>query len=175
LSGNHAGETLACDFFVAVTATFRLVYVFLVLEIGTRRIRHRNTTEHPMAEWTTQQFRSCVTGEEPYRFVVHDRDAIYSPAVDRALRSMNLRVLKTPPGVPQANAFAERFVRTIKESCLDRLILIGEASLRRAVCEFLAHYHNERNHQGLQNQLITRPGARRGTDRSRVVSGWVAC
>jgi putative transposase len=65
---NHARATLACDFFVAVTATFRLVYVFLVLEIGTRRILHWNVTEHPTAEWTTQRFRSVLTGDEPYRF-----------------------------------------------------------------------------------------------------------
>jgi putative transposase len=66
-----------CDFFVAVTATFRLVYVFLILEIGTRRILHWNTTDQPNAEWPMQQFQSCLTGEERYRFVMHDRDAIY--------------------------------------------------------------------------------------------------
>ena len=82
---NHARETLACDFFVTVTATFRLVYVF-VLEIGTRRILHWNATEHPTAEWTVQQFRSVVTGDEAFRFLVHDRDAVFSAAVDDALR-----------------------------------------------------------------------------------------
>ena len=97
---NHASETLACDFFVTVTATFRLVYVFLVLEVGTRRILHWNVTEHPTAEWTAQQFRSFLTGGEPYRFVIHDRDAAFSPAVDDVLRSMSLRVLKTPARVP---------------------------------------------------------------------------
>jgi putative transposase len=115
---NHASETVACDLFVAVTATFRLVYVFLILEIDTRRILHWNTTEHPTAEWTTQQFRSCLTGEEPCRFVIHDRDAIFSPAMDDVLRSTNLRVLKTPPGAPQANAFCERLIGT---SVLTRL------------------------------------------------------
>jgi transposase InsO family protein len=115
---NHANETLACDFFVAVTATFPLVYVFLVLEIGTRRILHWNTTEHPTAEWTTQQLRNCVTGEEPYRFVIHDRDGTFSPAVDHALQLMNLLVLKTPPGVPQANAFCERLIGTRAASAL---------------------------------------------------------
>ena len=99
---NHASETVAYDFFFAVTATFRRVYVFLILEIDTRRILHWNTTEHPTAEWTTQQFRSCLTGEEPYRFVIHDRDAIFSPAMDDVLRSTNLRVLKTPPGAPRS-------------------------------------------------------------------------
>jgi hypothetical protein len=116
---NHASEVLACDFFVTVTATFRLVYVFLVLEIGTRQIVHWNITEHPTAEWTVQQFRTCVTGDEPYRFVIHDHDRIYSPAVDRALMSMHLRVLKTPVHVPQANAYCERLIGTARRECLD--------------------------------------------------------
>lgn len=80
---NHAREVLACDFFVTVTVTFRMVYVFLVLDVGTRGIVHWNATEHPTAEWTVQQFRTCVTGEGPYRFVIHDHDSTYSKAVDQ--------------------------------------------------------------------------------------------
>ena len=75
-----ARETLACDFFVVLTATFRVVYVFLVLDIGTRRMLHWNVTDHPTAEWTVQQFRSVLTGEDPYQFIVPDRDAVFSPA-----------------------------------------------------------------------------------------------
>jgi putative transposase len=134
---------------LSVTATFRLVYVFLVLEIGTRRIRHWNTTEHPTTEWTTQQFRSCVTGEEPYRFVVHDRDAIYSPAVDLALQSMNLRALKTPPSVPQANAFCERVIGTVRRECLDHLIPLNERHLRRILSAWVTHYNHGRPHASL--------------------------
>ena len=81
--------------------------MFLVLDIDTRRILHWNVTEHPTAEWTVQQFRACLTGDEPYRFIIHDRDAIYSSADDRALTSMNLRVLKTP-----ACPLGERLLRT---------------------------------------------------------------
>ena len=76
---NHASETLACDFFVTVTATFRLAYMFLVLELGTRRILHWNLTEHPTAEWTAQQFRSFRGGDERHRFVMHDRGAVSRP------------------------------------------------------------------------------------------------
>lgn len=76
---------------MVLTAAFRIVYVFLVLDIGIRRILHWNLTEHPTAERTVQQFRSVLTSEEPYRFIVHDRDAVLSAAVDDALRSMNLR------------------------------------------------------------------------------------
>jgi putative transposase len=146
---NHARETLACDFFVAVTATFRLVYVFLVLEIGTRRIVHWNASEHPTSEWTVQQFRSCVTGDQPYRFVVHDRDAVFSPVLDHSLRSMNLQVLKTPHRVPQANAYCERLIGTARRECLDHLIALNERHLRRMLGEWVRHYNQGRPHSSL--------------------------
>ena len=97
---NFAREdlSLACDVFVTVTARFRLVYVFGALDVWTRQLLHWNVTEHPIAEWTVQQFRTCVRGESGHRFVLHDHDTIYSPAVDRGLRAMGLRVLKTPIG-----------------------------------------------------------------------------
>jgi transposase InsO family protein len=87
---NHARSVLASDFFVVVTATFRLIYVFIVLEVGTRRILHWNVTEHPTADWTTQQFRMIVPGDQAHRFVIHDRDTIYSEGVDRTLETMGL-------------------------------------------------------------------------------------
>ena len=79
---NHASAMLACDFFVAITARFRTLYVFVVLEVGTRRIVHWNVTEHPTADWTVQQFRAVVPGDQPQRFLIHDRDSIYAAAVD---------------------------------------------------------------------------------------------
>jgi len=103
---------LACDFFVAITATFRAVYVFVVLEVGTRRIVHWNTTEHPTADWTAQQFRMIIARDQPYRCVIHDRDSIYSEGVDRTLAAMGLTVLRTPVRAPQANAYCERLVGT---------------------------------------------------------------
>ena len=81
---NHARSVLASDFFVVVTATFRVIYVFVVLEVETRRILHWNVTEHPTADWTAQQFRMIVPGDQAHRFVIHDRDSIYSEGVDRS-------------------------------------------------------------------------------------------
>jgi putative transposase len=95
---NHARSVLACDFFVTVTAGFRMLYVFAVLEVGTRRIVHWNVTDHPTAEWTAQQFRMALWGEPSHRFVVHDHDNVYSEDVDRTLAGMGLTVLKTPCG-----------------------------------------------------------------------------
>jgi putative transposase len=146
---NHARKTLACDFFVSVTATFRLVYVFLVLEIGTRRILHWNVTEHPTGEWTAQQFRSFLTGDEPYRVIVHDRDSVFSPAVDNVLQSMNLRVLKTPARVPQANAFCERLIGSAGRECLDHVIALNEGHLRKILAEWVCRYNRGRPHASL--------------------------
>src|SRR5213594_4424516 len=82
---NHAKAIIAADFFIAVTATFRLVYVLVIMEVGSRRILHFNVTSQPTAEWTLQQFRECVTGDEPYKYIIHDRDSIYSRDLDSSL------------------------------------------------------------------------------------------
>ena len=138
-----------CDFFISVTGRFRILYVFVVLEVGTRRIAHWNVTAHPTAEWTIQQFRTAITGEAAHRFLIHDRDAIYAPAVDRAVASMGLRVLKTPVRTPQANAFCERLIGTIRRECLDWLIPLNERHLRRILREWVTHYNRGRPHASL--------------------------
>ena len=87
--------------------------------------------------------------------MIHDRDPLFTAEFLKLLADIGIQSVKLPPRSPNLNAYAERFVRTIKESCLDRLILFGEGSLRKAIREFVAHYHLERNHQGLGNRLIT--------------------
>jgi hypothetical protein len=102
---NHASAIVACDFFVTVTASFRVLCVFVVAEISSRRILHTSVTEHPTAEWTTQQFREFLVFDHPYRFVIHDRDTIFSSALDEALHGFGVRAQRTPVGMPTANAF----------------------------------------------------------------------
>jgi putative transposase len=146
---NHARFVLASDFFVVVTATFRLVYVFVVLEVGTRRILHWNVTTHPTADWTAQQFRMIVPGDQGHRFVIHDRDTIYAEQVDRTLEAMGLTVLKTPVRVPQANAFCERVIGTIRRECLDFIIAISDGHVRATLREWVNHYNRGRPHASL--------------------------
>jgi putative transposase len=145
---NHA-HVLACDFFTTITVRFRILYVFVVLDVGTRRILHWNVTAHPTRDWTIQQCRGVITGETAHRFLVHDRDAIYAPAVDRAIRSMGLRVLKTPTRTPQANAFCERVIGTIRRECLDWLIPLHERHLRGILRAWVTHYNRGRPHASL--------------------------
>jgi len=110
---NHAQSIVACDFLVVVTARFRILYVFLVMELGTRRIVHCNVTTHPTAEWTLQQFREAIPCDHSYRFVIRDRDWIFSAEVDEQLKAFGLRVLRTPARAPQAkpaaNGWSELF------------------------------------------------------------------
>ena len=146
---NHAKTMVASDFFVAVTASFRVLYVFVVMEIGTRRILHFNVTAHPTAEWTLQQFREVISGENPCEFVIHDRDSIYSSVLDSILESMGVKVLKTPFRSPQANAFCERLIGSIRRECLDFMIPLSERHLREILKEYVTHYNRGRPHSAL--------------------------
>jgi transposase InsO family protein len=151
---NHARRVLASDFFIVVTATFRILYVFVVLEIGTRRILHWNVTAHPTADWTAQQFRMIGPGEAAHRFVIHDRDTIYSEGVDRTLEAMGLTVLKTPVRAPQANAFCERVIGTIRRECMDFMIPLSERHARAILREWVRHYNRGRPHASLGLQFL---------------------
>ncbi len=134
-TGRRSSETtrdqsLPCDFLVSVTARFRVLYVLVVMEVGTRKILHCNVTAHPNATWTLQQFREAIPGDHQWTFLIHDRDSIFSSDLDRELESFGFRVLRTPVRAPQANAYCERLVGTLRRECLDFLIPLSESHLR---------------------------------------------
>ena len=146
---NHALAIVACDLCVSITATFQILYVFVAMEIGSRRILHCNVTEHPTAEWTAQQFREVLADSHPYRFVVHDRDSIFSSLLDRTLEGFGVQVLRTPIRAPKANAFCERLIGTIRRECLDYLIPVNQRHLRQTLKEFVCFYNRGRPHASL--------------------------
>jgi transposase InsO family protein len=146
---NHARAILACDFLVSVTASFRMVYVFVVIEVGSRRIVHCGVTSNPTAGWTTQQLREAIPWEHPYRFLIHDRDSIFSEAMDRSVANMGVKVLKMPMRAPKANAFCERVIGTVRRECLDFMIPIGENHVRMILKEWVGHYNRGRPHSSL--------------------------
>jgi putative transposase len=102
-----------------------------------------------LAEWTLQQFREFLAFDHPYRFVIHDRDGIFSPVLNQALQTLGVRPLLTPKRAPQANAFCERLIGTIRRECLDYLIPLTEGHLRRILTEFVNHYNRGRPHSSL--------------------------
>ena len=137
---NHAQAIVACDFFVSATSTFRLLYVLVVMEHRSRRLIHCNVTAHPTAAWTRQQLREALGFDSRYGYLIHDRDSIFSAELNASVGGLGLRVLKTPPRCPMANAICERVIGTIRRECLDWLIPLSEAHLRRARApEDLAH------------------------------------
>jgi hypothetical protein len=107
---NHAQAILACDFFVAVTATFRMLYVFVVIEHSTRRLAHINVTTNPSADWTLQQLREVVGNGEGHRYLIHDRDRIFAKHVDDSIRALGVEVLRSPVASPKANSLCERVI-----------------------------------------------------------------
>jgi putative transposase len=146
---NHAQVIVACDFCVVVTATFRLLYVFVVMEHSTRRILHANVTVQPTAAWTLQQLRAAIPADDTYRFLIHDRDRIFSGELDQCVRNLGLKVLKTPVRSPQANALCERLLGTLRRECLDFMIPLSEHHLRRLLSEWGLHYNAGRPHMSL--------------------------
>jgi transposase InsO family protein len=146
---NQAKGILACDFCVAVTATFHMLYVFVVIEHASRRLVHVNVTAHPTAQWTMQQFREAIPADHPYRILIHDRDSIFSKEVDQGVRNMGLRVIKTPVRTPVANSICERVIGTLRRECLDFVIPLNETHLYGILMEWLQHYNEGRPHMSL--------------------------
>ena len=146
---NHASAILACDFCVVVTATFRLLHVFIVIEHQTRRIVHCNVTTNPTAAWTLQQLREAIPSDHGYRFLIHDRDGIFSPHLDQSISHMGLRVLETPPRSPKANSLCERVIGTLRRECLDFFIPLTETHLRSITTNWVAHYNQGRPHSSI--------------------------
>jgi transposase InsO family protein len=146
---NHAQSLLACDFLVVVTAGFHPLYVFVLMEIDTRKILHCSVTAHPTAAWTLQQFREALPTDHRHKFLIHDRDSIFSAEMDEQLRWFGLRVVKTPVRAPQANAYCERLIGTMRREFLDFMISLGEKHLRRLLRGWVTYYNEARPHSSL--------------------------
>jgi transposase InsO family protein len=146
---NQATAILACDFFVAVTATFRMLYVFVVIEHSTRRLAHINVTANPNADWTLQQLREVVGNGGGHRYLIHDRDRIFAKQLDDSIRALGVEVLRSPVASPKANAICERVIGTARRECLDWLIPVSEAHLRAILRCWVTHYNGGRPHSAL--------------------------
>ena len=139
----------------------RDVHTAFVIELHTRRVSVLGSTRHPDGAFVVQAMRGLVSETEAIlcegRILLCDRDANWTSAMESVLSTVGVRVVRTPPASPNCNAHAERFVRSIKEECLNRVLPLGEWHLRRVVREYVTHYQTERNHQGIGNALIDRP------------------
>jgi transposase InsO family protein len=153
---------VATDFFSVDTVLLRRLYVLFFIEIGRRRIWITGVTAHPKGTWVTQQARNVagdIVGERiDVRFLVRDRDAKYVASFDEIFRSEGAQILRTPFRAPNANAYAERFVRTVRSECLDHLLVVNTRHLERILRSYARHYNCHRPHQGLSQGI---PAAQR--------------
>jgi transposase InsO family protein len=157
----HWGVIAGADFFTTGVWTWRglvTYYTVFVIDLASRRVQIAGSTPRPSEAFMQHVVRTLTAADlgllRDHRVLICDRDRTWSGDVRRRLRAAGMHVVLTPVRAPNANAYAERFVRSIKEECLDRMIPLGERHFRRAVAEFVAHYHHERHHQGLDNRLI---------------------
>jgi transposase InsO family protein len=142
---------VACDFFSVETVLLRTLYVLFFIEVGSRKLHITSSTRHPTGRFVTQQARNLSMGGqlETVAFLIRDRDAKYTGAFDEVFISEGARVIKTPGRAPRANAFAERFVRTVRHEVLDLTLVLGERHLDRILRRYAEHYNTRRPHRGL--------------------------
>jgi putative transposase len=134
---------------VVVTATLRLLYVFVVIEHRSRRLVHYNVTAHPSFAWTLHQLREAAEFERRYEYLLHDRDSIFAEHLDESIQRLGMTVLKSPPHCPKANAIFERVIGTIRRECLDWLIPLSESHLLSILKSWIPHYNAGRPHMAL--------------------------
>jgi transposase InsO family protein len=152
----QATTMLACDSFTVDTVLLRRLYVLFFIELDTRRVYFAGVTANPAGEWVVQQARN-LTAElarrsRAVKFLIRDRDTKFTPSFDEVFRTEGIRIIKTPVRAPRANAFAERFVGTIRRECTDRLLIFGRTHLEQVVAEYVTHYNDHRPHRSLDQQ-----------------------
>ena len=157
----HWEVLAATDFFTVEVATWHglvTYYVLVVMELATRRVQIAGITPHPTAAFMQQCARQLTDPFDGFllgkRYLLHDRDTKFTQAFDGLLKASGVEPIVLPPRSPNLNAHCERFVRSIKEEALNHMVMLGEAALSYVIHQSLTHYHAERNHQGLSNQLI---------------------
>jgi putative transposase len=161
----HWEVLAATDFFTVEVATWHglvTYYVLMVMELATRRVHGAGITPHPTAAFMQQCARQLTDPFEGFllgkRYLIHDRDTQFTQAFDALLKDSRVEPILLPPRSPNVNAHCERFVRSIKEETLEQMVMLGEPALSYAIHQYLSHDHAERNHQGLDNQLIAHEG-----------------
>jgi len=147
---NHAPDLMALDFFTVPTATFRVLFVLVLLSHGRRRLVHFNVTEHPTAEWTARQLlEACGVEEEAPRYLIRDRDQVYGERFSRQAETLDIREAVIAPRSPWQNAYAERVIGSIRRECLDHVVVIGERHLLGILSTYVDYYNGTRTHLSL--------------------------
>lgn len=177
---HYQDQILACDFFTVETIWLKTIYVLFFIQLGTRRIHLAGCTSNPNQIWVSQQARQFVwelKDQAPSKqaFLIHDHDSKFTSSFDTVFSSEGIDVIHTPYQAPRANAYAERWVRSAREECLDHLLILNENHLRRVLQEYVTYYNHERPHQGIHQHFpISGPVRRtRGPIRRQDILGGI--
>ena len=176
---HYQDQIVACDFFTVETAWLKTLYVLFFIELGSRRVHLAGFTTSPTSAWVTQQARrlswQIQEGTLPIHFLIHDRDTRFPEAFDTVFTSEDVKIIWTPIRAPNANAFAERWIRSVREECLDKIVILGERHLRRVLTAYIDYYNHARPHQGLGQQcpVALENAARDGPIERRDILGGV--
>jgi transposase InsO family protein len=152
---NHASQIWACDFLQTYDIFFRTIFVFVVIELGSRRVVHFGVTRNPTDKWAAQQWREATPFGEGPRYLIRDNDKKYGDSFEQV--TAGIEVLKTPYKAPKANAICERFLGSLRRECLDHILILSERHLYRVVKEYMAYFNNARPHQGIEQHIPCRP------------------
>ena len=154
---NHASDIWACDFLQTYDALFRSIFVFVIIELGSRRVVHANVTRHPTDAWVAQQLREATPFGGGPRFLIRDNDKKYGGNFQRVVEGANDEILKTPVKASRANAFCERFLGSLRRECLDYMLILGERHLRHIVTGYVTFFNWARPHQGIDQRIPCDP------------------
>ncbi len=165
---NHVKDLVAIDFFVVPTATFGVLFGFLVLAHDRRRVLHFNVTANPTAEWTARQVVQAFPDETPPRFVLRDRDAVYGGVFQQRVKHLGAEEVLTAPRSPWQNPYAERLIGSLRRECLDQVVVLGEIHLLRILAGYFAYYNRSRCHLSLVGDA-PEPRLAQGPELGRVV------
>jgi putative transposase len=152
---NHASQIWACDFLQTYDIFFRTVFVFVIIELGSRRVVHFGVTRNPTDKWAAQQWREATPFGEGPGYLIRDNDKKYGDSFDQV--TAGIEMLKTPYKAPKANAICERFLGSLRRECLDYVLILSERHLYRVVKEYMAYFNNARPHQGIEQRIPCRP------------------
>jgi putative transposase len=148
---NHFRNMWACDFTVVIDLLFRSLYVFVIMELHTRRIVHAAVTRSPTDEWVAQQLREATPWGEGPKYLIRDRDSKYGKQF--AAVTDGIKILKTPVRAPRTNSYCERLIGSLRRECLDHMLILDRLQLDRIVQEYLDYYNHSRPHQGIGQQI----------------------
>jgi len=154
---NHASEIWACDFLQTYDLFFRSLFVFVIIELSSRRLVHFGVTRNPTDAWVAQQLREPTPFGEGPRYLIRDNDSKYGSSFARVAAGTGIEVLRTPYGAPKANAICERFLGSVRRECLDHFLVLSERHLYRAMKEYQEYFNSARPHQGIGQRIPCRP------------------